>query len=142
MDYQGLCDKYGIHVTVPAACGIPLLLNGGLSLVQMLAGLPPSLLSYGLAFHSGSVGFAFGAIAHSVANGLLSHKGVGMTEGGRIVKRAQLAAWSVPVLCALAFNAVAMPDAPDADEKPEPKAPAVSVENTAVRPPSYAVPGV
>lgn len=101
MNYQGFCDKYGAYVVIPVSYFAPVALNG---VFNAVTGKP---IGHGadIALMAGGVGFTLGALAHGFGNLFLSHKGIGMSRGACIVKSFQAAAYGVPVLSGLTYNA-------------------------------------
>ncbi len=105
--YQGICDKFGGFPNGTAlVVGSGWVLGQGLNTIFNIAG-GSALFSNADLMHWATIGGALlGVAAHSALNATLSGKGIGLTRGSQIVKRAQALCYALPVAAALAFNAV------------------------------------
>jgi hypothetical protein len=120
MKYLGFCEKYGVTAVHIPGHGVPMALYAA-----QAAYMGSSVTGAAWAgFMMGGVGMLCAVFANAATNKKLSGQNIGMTRGGRIVRRNQLAAYAVPVLGAMACFGVTHDSADNAAAENETLRPA------------------
>ena len=125
--YLSICDKYttwaaGTAALAPMAV-FPALTSAFLAVA--VPGLPltsAAAISMSIGFFSGAAGVTSAMVAHAVSEERCRREQVGLTKGGKRVRRAQTIAYAIPLAAGLALNfAVNSPsNASDLVEKNKP----------------------
>jgi hypothetical protein len=118
--YPGFCTKYGADKAFSAGVIAPMVLNSafitGVTTLQDQS-FPKIAAMAGLSAFmgaaSGTLGFLCGMFTHDFVNEKLEARNMNMEEGGKIVRKAQAAAYAVPVAAAAVFNMAILPSTID-----------------------------
>lgn len=107
--YQGLCLRYGRGSVLAAGLSGPPLLSLALDFFRAAQGASRALemapTHAVLAWGAGMAGAVCAVWAYHKAGEHVTGQKHGISRGSHLVRRAQIAAWAVPVGLALCFNA-------------------------------------
>ena len=110
MSYPGICQKYGSSKALAAGYFGPTI--PAMALMAMQGATSSAVFTaMSISVVGGAFGFCAATITHGIADKVLRRKKVGLKRGGELVRKFQIAAYSIPAATLLAYGTMATPGA-------------------------------
>jgi len=133
VSYPGICQKYGSSKALAAGYFGPTVPAMALMAIQG-AESSSVFTAMSISVVGGAFGFCAATITHGIADRILRRKKVGLKRGGELVRKFQIAAYSIPAAAMLAYGTLATPGADEQSIQTEQKDP--TAKGPQVRAPS------